>query len=71
MTQTQFKKEMQVWGDCFMQDTCYTLSAEIVRKIMNNKVMGDFDKMAMLKQYTNNTATNNSIVEAVKQHNTK
>ena len=69
MTQAEYKKHMSVWGDTFYKDTCTKLQAEIVRKIMNNKVMNDFEKITMLNQYVGNLSTNDCVVEAIKQYN--
>lgn len=69
MTQAEFSRDMKVWGESFYENTCTKLQAEIVRKIMNNKVMTDFEKMVMLKQYISNLSTNDCIVEAIKQYN--
>ena len=66
MTQAEFKREMSVWGETFYSHTCPKLQAEIVRKIVNNKVMNDFEKMAILKNYIGDLHTNKSIVEAIK-----
>lgn len=66
MTKAQFRREMNVWSECFFKDTCYTLQAEIVRKIMNNKAMNDFEKMTLLGQYVDNLITNECAVGMVK-----
>lgn len=71
MTQAKFKNLMNVYSGARFEDTCCKLQAEIVRKIVNNKVMTDPEKMAMLKQYMSNLATNETIVEGVKMYNTR
>lgn len=71
MTKAEFKKTMNVWGNDFYENTCPKLQAEIVRKIMNNKVMTDFDKITMLNQYTKNLTTNDCVVENIKQINNR
>ena len=71
MTNAEMKKMMQVYGDVFYESTCTKLQAEIVRKIMNNKSMNDFEKITMLNQYVGNLSTNDCIVEGVKSYNNR
>lgn len=69
MTNADFNKNMVVWGDCFYEDTCPNMQAEIVRKIMNHKTLCDFEKITLLNQYTKNLITNEFIVENLKKAN--
>lgn len=69
MTKVNFKNEMEIYGDDFYEDTRYNLQAEIIRMIMNHKVISDFEKITLLNQYTNNLVTNNYIVENLERAN--
>jgi hypothetical protein len=71
MTKAEVKKELEIFGNKFYADTCYKLKFEIVRKVMNSKAIPDFDKLCLIEQYITNNATNNSIIEHIKQFNTR
>ena len=71
MTQKEFKTRMNIYGNRYFEETCPVLQAEIVRKIMNCKALSDFNKMKILSQYIENLATNNIIVDGIKQYNNR
>lgn len=69
MTKATFDFNMQNQGECFMNESCYKLQLEIIKKIVNCKAIDDFDKLLLIKQYTSNLTTNNCVIEAIKQYN--
>lgn len=69
MTKANFKKKMELWGNDFYENTCPSLQAEIVRKIMNNKVLDDFQKISFLNQYIGNLVTNEAVVKNLQMVN--
>ena len=67
MTQNEFKKMMNVYGDTFYEKTCPKLQAEILRKILNCKVLDDFEKITAVNQYVGNLITNDIVVQRIRE----
>lgn len=68
MKATELKNLMKVHSDDFYSNTCYKLSAEIIRKLMNSKT-DDFTKMTVLKQYMEDLIDNETMIEKIKDLN--
>ena len=68
MKAMELKNLMKVHSDDFYSNTCYKLSAEIIRKLMNSKI-DDFTKMTLLKQYMKDLISNDIMLEKIKDIN--
>ena len=65
MTNAQFKKQMEIYGNDFYGNTCYKTKLEIIKKIINCKAIPDGSKIILIDQYTKGLVTNNCVVESI------
>lgn len=66
MTVKELNKHLELSGDETYKNTCYKLKLEIIKRIVTSKAIDDLTKFKMLEQYLKGTATNKTIVDAIR-----
>ena len=69
MTKEKLKLLLKTQGDFFIDDSCYKLQFEIIKRIMYSKAIPDHTKLLLLKQYIGNKTTNNCVINSLKEFN--
>lgn len=63
MTKKELKKALGMWAEGFASDTCEKLQLELLRRVMQNKKLSDFEKMTLIRQYLKDLVTNDCILD--------